>query len=80
MSEMERLREVREGVGDFCGSTLQGVEVGVVPFESGIGGPQQFIELTFSKGKKVRLETRSGFKDEGGFFVVKNGDGSRGEA
>lgn len=74
MSELERLQAVRNAVGDFSGRVLQSVEVGIVPRGTKgkelMMGDQQFIELTFGRGQKVRLETRSGFKDEGSFFVV----------
>lgn len=74
MSELERLQQVRNAVGDFSGRVLQSVEVGIVPHGSKgkelMIGPQQFIELTFGRGEKVRLETRSGWKDEGSFLVV----------
>lgn len=74
MNELERLQQVRNAIGDFSGRVLKSVTVGVVPRSSKgkelLLGDQQFVELEFGRGEKVRLETRSGFKDEGGFFVV----------
>lgn len=74
----QRINALTEEIRKFVGKQLTSVSCGPLTHELAkargevlMGGEQEFVALHFSDGSTLKIESRSGWKDEGGFLVVR---------